>query len=60
VSSTRKLLNLLNIKELYLSIKEYAAQSKIEGAIDSILTQIDQQINDLTGQLKLKHSKIES
>ena len=54
----KKLLDQLNLKELYLSVKEYVSHSKIQKAIDSIISQIDQQINDLTSQIKLKFSKV--
>jgi len=54
----KKLLDQLNLKELYLSVKEYVSHSKIQKAIDSIISQIDQQINDLTSQIKLRFSKV--
>ncbi len=57
---TKKLLNLLNIKQLYLSLKEYTSETKFEKPINEILEQIDQEINDLTAQIKLKFNKIET
>ena len=45
---------MLNIKELYLSLREYTSGTKFAKPIDEMLKDIDQKINELTGQLKLK------
>ena len=57
---TRKLLNLLNLKQLYLSLKDYASETKFEKPIDEMLQQIDQDINKLTLQLKFRRSALET
>ncbi len=52
----KKLLKLIKKKEAYVKIKSYVSKSKFEESINYIIKQLDQQINKITGQIKMESS----